>query len=157
MKQTRQKPKLFLIALIVVIAILSIHFVFQQEPQRSFTFNGTNYRFTKVALNLSQQEQGLMNSTVNSSTFELFQFNRSSIYPFWMKDTMYPLDIIWINDITVVYIANAIPCSSYSPNQKSCIIYNSFDKGYVANNVIEAQSGFVNRTGMHIGSQVYIH
>ena len=44
----------------------------------------------------------------------LFIFPLEGIYSFWMKDTLIPLDIIWINtDYEVVYIKeNALPCKN---------------------------------------------
>ncbi len=126
-------------------------------PPNSFTFNNATYNFTAVELTLAQQEHGLMNTTVTNSTFMLFVFNGPSIYPFWMEDTYYPLDIIWINSSKVVYIVHSVPCSWYSPNQTACIIYNNFTDGHVANYVIEAQEGFTNRTGMAVGSTVKIN
>lgn len=127
----------------------------------SFTFGNHTYAFTDVASNFSEWESGLMNRTVTNTTFELFVFPNPSIYPFWMKNTYAPLDIIWISGTNVVYIANAIPCSWYSKDQSSCIIYNPYNSsvsgnGHVANYVIEASSGFVNATGMRVGDTVRI-
>ncbi len=162
MKSSKQKYlPLIIIAIIIIAAFAIMQLPILSNPNqntsRSFTFNNTTYKFTIVATTLQQQEQGLMNKTVNASTFELFAFPGPSIYPFWMMDTYYPLDIIWINGSRVVYIVNATPCSSYSKNQSNCIVYNSYNDGHVANYVIEAQAGFVNRTSMHVGSLVYIH
>ncbi len=152
---------LVILIIIVVAAILAFWLIAplsNQAPgtQSQFTFNNTTYKFTAVEITLQQQEQGLMNFTVTNSTFALFVFNKSGIYPFWMMDTYSPLDIIWINNTKVVYIADAPPCVSYSPNQTACVPYNTYPSGHAANYVIEAHSGFVNRTGMHVGSSLYI-
>ena len=122
-------------------------------PSR-FSFNNHTYAFTYVAANLSEQESGLMNKTVTNSTFELFVFPQSGIYPFWMKDTNYALDIIWVNGTKVTYIANATPCSSYSPDQSNCTVYNTYNQGYYANYVIETKAGFVNQTGLKVGDTI---
>ncbi len=116
-----------------------------------FSFNGMAYEFTMVATNQSEWQQGLMNYTVTNSTFELFEFGYSSDFPFWMKDTYYPLDIIWLEGNTVVYIANAAPCSWYDSTQSDCRVY---DPGTFATAVIEARSGFVNSTGLKVGESV---
>jgi uncharacterized membrane protein (UPF0127 family) len=119
----------------------------------SFTFNNRTYNFTYVAVTEQQQEQGLMNKSVNASTFELFKFSSPGIYPFWMKNTYYPLDMIWVYNSTVVYIANATPCVWHSKDQTNCTVYvpNS-----IADSVIESESGFVNRTGLRVGDEVNI-
>lgn len=43
----------------------------------------------------------------------LFVFDRLDIHPFWMKDTLIPLDIIWLDhDLQVVDIQSAEPCTT---------------------------------------------
>jgi uncharacterized membrane protein (UPF0127 family) len=44
----------------------------------------------------------------------LFVFEKSGIYPFWMKDMNFPLDIIWINeDHKIVYMKESATPESY--------------------------------------------
>lgn len=81
----------------------------------------------------------------------LFVFDKEDIYPFWMKDTLIPLDIIWIdNENKVVYIKeNAQPClkdncSHIIPNRK-------------AKYVLEIAAGTVKQLGTEIGDQVIIN
>ncbi len=122
-----------------------------------FSVNGHTYAITVYEHTQAQLEKGLMNATVTNSTFALFYLGKPGIYPFWMKNTYYSLDIIWVNYSKengygrVVYIANAIPCDSYSGNQTACTLYapNSY-----ADYVIEAQSGFSKRNGVAIGSRI---
>ena len=52
----------------------------------------------------------------------LFIFDTVGIYPFWMKNTLIPLDIVRLNETyKVVYIQHdttpceADPCASYNP------------------------------------------
>lgn len=47
----------------------------------------------------------------------LFVFDEEKIYPFWMKDMKFSIDIIWMNaDKEVVYIwDNAVPCGEICP------------------------------------------
>jgi uncharacterized membrane protein (UPF0127 family) len=50
-----------------------------------------------------------------------------------------------------------LPCSSYSASQTATAsVYNGYAGGQYANYVIEAGAGFVNRTGMKVGSVVRI-
>ncbi len=59
-----------------------------------------------------ERELGLMNRTsLATDTGMLFVFDTPGFYAFYMKDTLIPLDIIWINSSQkIVYIVqNAIP------------------------------------------------
>lgn len=116
--------------------------------------NNHTYRFTNVELNQSEWEQGLMNATVTNNTLVLFYFGRPGVWDFWMKNTYSPLDMIWIDGNTVVYIANAVPCVSYDPDQQSCQLYMP---NTVADAVIEAPAGFAARNNLHVGEAVELH
>jgi uncharacterized membrane protein (UPF0127 family) len=123
----------------------------------AFVLYNRSYGITVYESTTQQLEKGLMNATVTNSTFALFNMGSPGIYPFWMKDTYYPLDIIWLdyNQSTrlasVVYIANATPCVSYSANQTDCIIYTP--TAY-ANYVLEAKAGFAEQEGIGIGTKL---
>jgi uncharacterized protein len=55
----------------------------------------------------------------------LFVFEREGVYPFWMKNMKFPLDIIWFSkDKQVVYIAKNVQpcrdaCESIAPDRKA--------------------------------------
>ena len=52
----------------------------------------------------------------------LFVFEEEKIYPFWMKNTKIPLDMIWIDktgtiiDIQTAQLCKEDPCPSYIPS-----------------------------------------
>ncbi len=124
----------------------------------SFTVHNTTFNVSSYALTQQQREQGLMNATITNQTFMLFVFYNSSIYPFWMKNTYSPLDIIWIEAENgtgrIVYAVNATPCVSYDPNQTSCLVY--YPKSD-ANYVIETKSGFMQRNNISIGDPIVLN
>jgi hypothetical protein len=62
-----------------------------------------------------------------------FIFPDSSLHNFWMKNTLIPLDMIWIDDqLTVVRVLTAQPC-----NIDLCEVYQP---GVVAKYVLEVNA-----------------
>jgi len=146
-------------ALIMVVAAaaafaLALPYLGQQLP-KSVTISQATYNITAYAITPGEQEKGLMNSTVNGSTFMLFVFPGSRPYPFWMKDTYSYLDIIWINATgrygRIVYFVNATPCAKYDSAQVNCTLYIP-PSG--ANYVLETASGFDRRNAVYQGEHI---
>ena len=77
--------------------------------------NGERHRFTiELAVTDEEQESGLMGRrNVPADTGMLFVFQQPITVDFWMKDTVVPLDILFIkSDGTVATIApNCVPYS----------------------------------------------
>lgn len=108
-----------------------------------------------VALELAFDDptraQGLMfRESLAPGKGMLFLFPRSGIYPFWMKNTLIPLDMIWLeSDGRVVDVKANVPpcpgdpCPSYSPSGK-------------ANYVLELAAGEAAVHGVIPGSVVVI-
>jgi uncharacterized membrane protein (UPF0127 family) len=147
-----------LVAMALIIAVSAAYFRSKPEVNYpAFVLNNKTYAISAYAYTTAQQEKGLMNATVTNKTFMLFVFGNSANYPFWMKNTYTPLDIMWVeynwtNDSgSIVYAVNATPCDSYSPNQTQCIVYNP---DAYANYVIETKAGFQQTNGFAIGSKI---
>lgn len=75
----------------------------------------------------------------------VFVFDSEDIRPFWMKNTLIPLDILWLDaDRRVVFIAHAVPpckadpCPSYPPSRP-------------AKYVVEVNAGFAKKHGVKEG------
>ena len=77
----------------------------------------------ELAITPEQREIGLMNrSAMGTNEGMLFVFEQAGFYPFWMKNTLIPLDIIWIDEgWRIVSIAESVPpcradpCPTYPP------------------------------------------
>ena len=78
----------------------------------------------EVAADDDTRAQGLMfRDRVPEGTGMLFVFAQSGDYPFWMKNTLVPLDMVWVDDQSrVVHVepnvppCKADPCPSYPPH-----------------------------------------
>lgn len=68
----------------------------------------------EIADTLAKRQMGLMNRTeLPEGTGMLFVFEKPGIHHFWMKDTLIPLDIIWLDaDYNVISKITAPPCES---------------------------------------------
>jgi uncharacterized membrane protein (UPF0127 family) len=77
----------------------------------------------------------------------LFIINEEGIYPFWMKNTLIPLDIIWINkDKEVVFIKKDFQpcteiCESITPDKK-------------AKYVLEINGSLADKNNIKVGDKV---
>ena len=77
----------------------------------------------EVAATYEKRQYWLMNRThMDQNKWMLFIFEKEAIYPFWMKNTLIPLDMIWINkngkiiDIQTAEPCTQDPCRSYTPS-----------------------------------------
>jgi uncharacterized membrane protein (UPF0127 family) len=78
----------------------------------------------EIAANDELRAQGLMyRDQLRPATGMLFLFPEAGEYPFWMKNTLIPLDMIWIDrDRKIVHVAHDVPpckienCPNYPPN-----------------------------------------
>ena len=89
-------------------------------------------------------------STLNEDKGMLFIFDKDGIYPFWMKNTLIPLDMIWVDSSgKVVFIAqNVQPCKS--------LICPSVVPTVMAKYVLEINAGLCQQMGLKVGDQLKI-
>ncbi|HEV7488687.1 MAG TPA: DUF192 domain-containing protein [Thermoanaerobaculia bacterium] len=81
----------------------------------------------EVASDDATREQGLMyRDHMADDRGMIFLFPQAGEYPFWMKNTLIPLDMIWMDaDHRIVHIAHDVPpckadpCPNYPPNAKA--------------------------------------
>ncbi|HVT43986.1 MAG TPA: DUF192 domain-containing protein [Thermoanaerobaculia bacterium] len=106
----------------------------------------------EIAADEAMRQQGLMyRESVPEGRGMLFLFPATDIYPFWMKNTMIPLDIIWIDEtLAIVDVAEHVPpcradpCPSYAPRA-------------AARYVLELRAGAAREHGVAAGKGVKFH
>lgn len=102
----------------------------------------------ELATTEKQRSRGLMHRTFLPETRGmLFVFPGDDFWSFWMKNTLIPLDIIWMDrDHKIIDIVhNAQPARSENPV--------SFAPLFRARYVLEVQGGFVEKNRIKTGDQ----
>ena len=80
-----------------------------------------------MALTPAQRQEGLMfRKSLDKGQGMFFIFDEEDIYPFWMKNMSFAIDILWLDkNKRVVHIApdvppcRAVPCAVYTPSAKA--------------------------------------
>ena len=138
---------------VIIFCVLGLLFfaIFHQNTEGKVCFKDYCFHVT-LATTVAEQEKGLMFQTqLDERQGMLFVFNEEKKYTFWMKNTLIPLDLIWINkDKKVVFISqNALPC-----NQDNC---PNIEPSENAQYVLEVNAGVVQEIGLQIGDKVMIN
>ncbi len=110
---------------------------------------GTTTVVAEVASTNEQRARGLGGRTnLKEGTGMWFVFDTDSLWSFWMKDTLIPLDMLWVDtDGTIVYIAHDVRPESYP---------QAFGPGVPARYVLEVPGGFAARHGIAEGQKVVV-
>jgi uncharacterized membrane protein (UPF0127 family) len=105
----------------------------------------------EVANTKASRELGLSGRpSMGNDEGMLFVFPTPGRYGFWMKDMVFPLDIIWINqEGIVVWIERNVTPESFLEEK---IFINTSDASYV----LEVNAGQANRFGLFMGSKIKI-
>jgi uncharacterized protein len=151
--------KIYFEIFLLIIAVLAFGYLFfhsagilispitPQSPQNQVCF-GLRCFAVKLAKTEAEREKGLMNRTqLDKNSGMFFIFDKEGIYSFWMKDTLIPLDIIWIDgNNKVVFISqNAQPCKTLI-----CPVINPSTK---AKYVLEINAGLSEKLKLKIGDK----
>ena len=136
---------------VFLLAIIIILILYYPEKQSQACFK--EYCFNiELAVTDKERNRGLMfREYLAFNESMLFVFPEEGEYPFWMKNTLIPLDIIWINqEKEVVFIKeNFQPCE----NEYSCPLVRP-DKN--AKYVLEVNEGIVEKIGLEVGDKILL-
>lgn len=139
----------YIVFLVTAVAIATF---FYRTPQSSFpmiaSFGGVSLRIeyatteAKRGIGLSEQE------SIPDDYGMLFIFPKDDYHGFWMKDTLVPLDMFWLDsDRHVVSIISDVATSTY-PN----VFYPSAPARYV----LETAAGFARVHGIATGTPLLL-
>lgn len=94
-----------------------------------------------------ERSRGLaVTTTLSEDQGMLFIFDEPGVYPFWMKDMHFPIDILWLDENKeVVYIHSSAKPEDYPAT------YNPQTE---ARYVLEVVDGFVEDYGVKVGEEL---
>lgn len=109
----------------------------------------------EVANNNNEIRRGLMErESLPNGTGMLFVYGSASQKRFWMKNTLVPLDIIFVDsELRVVNVEHASPGFE---GERTCSNPDYYCSDGPAQFVVEAERGYANRTGISSGDQLVI-
>jgi uncharacterized membrane protein (UPF0127 family) len=107
----------------------------------------------EVARNDDQRKKGLSGrATLDAESGMIFVFEKTDVTPvFWMKDTMIPLDIVWINDGKVAKIDANVPVPKEGASDNELPRYSS---SVPVDYVLEVNAGYTGARGISVGDSV---
>ena len=139
-----------ILILIILIAIIYYFLPINILGQPLACINSQCFNL-EIAQTSKERQQGLMHRTIlPTKNGMLFVFPESRLLKFWMKDTLIPLDIIYIqnNQITEIY-KNVQPCQvTNCPNYPS---------GVANNMALEINAGLSQKFDINVGQTITIN
>lgn len=138
-------------ALVIIAAVFIVLFWLSTSPFAKVCYKDKCLS-VELAATDSQRQKGLMfRKDLPEGRAMLFIFPKEDYYGFWMKNTLIPLDILWINkDKKIVGILrnarpcvvdNGMPCPAFKPTKPSKY-------------VLEVNAGFVDQNGLKTGDEL---
>ena len=125
--------------------------LWQQTANAAKVFEVKNYVVigetklnVQVADSESERERGLSGkSSLNPGTGLLFVFDETGAHGIWMKDMLFPIDIIWIADnMQVIHLEENVSPDSFP---------TVFRSERFARFVLEVPAGFISEEGIKSG------
>ncbi len=121
----------------------------QEQTLRKITFSTGATIQAEVADTAVKRQLGLMfRKSLPQDRGMLFIFDQPDFYRFWMKNCLFPVDMIWLDrEKRIVNVTSNVspclsdPCPTYQPTSKA--LY-----------VIETVAGFANENGLRSGMEV---
>ncbi len=119
-------------------------------PKRGTTVVDLSSYRLEFADTTESRRQGLSGrDTLEPFDGMLFVFGSRGLYPFWMKEMKFPIDIIWLDGGIVVDIASLqSPSEGKSPA--------THIPAHMADKVLELQAGKASALGIHNGAYIIL-
>lgn len=124
-----------------------------QAPVFGSIMIGKNELNVEIASTPEQIQQGLSGRREIGSGGMLFAINPPRQTAFWMKDMLFPIDIIWISKNKIIGIEKNTPVPPADATDDKLSLYNSPSS---VDYVLELPAGSVSKLKIDLSSQILI-
>jgi uncharacterized membrane protein (UPF0127 family) len=155
MKPFRKSPFAWAFVPAVLVVVYGGYLSVSHRPQKGLpekaiivtNSDGAAFRLSvEMAVTPAEREKGLMfRRSIAPNSGMLFEFPKAQVVDFWMKDTILPLDMVFISQDGVV--------DSIAVNQPPFSLVNPFSVGPVVA-TLEIPAGMATRLGLKRGDRV---
>lgn len=133
--------------LAIIFLILTVSGFVYIGKYRTIKIGGQKF-LVELARTPKKQAQGLGGrAKISENRGMLFDFSKAEQHSFWMKDMQFDLDILWIKEGKIAYIAKNISHKSSE----------TINPQIMADKVLEINSGLVDKYNFKIGDSVKIN
>ena len=137
--------RIFFVAIFLSLIALSLLTIFNWQKGETYdtvklpTVTVRNQTFTvEIADDAQERSTGLSNRTsLDNMRGMLFVFEQSGLHAFWMKDTLIPLDMIFINNNRIITIHKNVQPEPNTPDH----MLRKYPPGKPAKYVLEINAG----------------
>lgn len=135
----------------ILITLFSLWFYSRHPLQTTVSVRDATF-LADVAVTGKEKELGLGNrKDLPKDHGMLFVYDHKEKYPFWMKNMHFPIDIIWIDDRTIVDITKNVPVSN-NPIDSLPIYYPAVP----VDKILEINAGLSDIYSISVGDRVKI-
>ncbi len=143
--------KFYILLGIVAIGLFAVWYYGRHPLQTTVTIRGTTYA-VDVAVTPKEKEIGLgFRDSLEQDRGMLFVFDTKALHPFWMRNMRFPIDILWIDDRTIVDISKHVP-----PSDKPVGQLPIYHPAKPVDKVLELAAGQADVHGIAVGDMVII-
>lgn len=136
--------KQWLLVLVIIVVIVTVAFTLKEN--KKILIGGAEIS-VEVADTVEERSRGLSGrASLKENKGMLFVFDEPGIYPFWMKDMLFVIDIIWIGEEgRIVGINENVPPDSFP---------QTFSPPEPVRYVLEVPAGWVKNHDTKVGDLV---
>ncbi len=148
-KRFVEKYKYYIVAVMSVLIVTLLVYTGDDRDNKTPIQINNRTVYVETADTYGKQAKGLMyRKKLNSDEGMLFIYTREGKHTFWMKNTLIPLDIIWLNSQKeVVHIEHSAPPCKSDPCP-------TFVSEYPARYVLELNGGWSISNDLDLGDRV---